>query len=101
MNGRRMNFTLPVSTYLATKAGRTSLENAAQCGQVGDAYSITVTLASGLPSTLSGTPAGAISAVVATLLVPLVWAPCTGVASRSAGRVKYQAPPAIAATATT
>ena len=51
-----MSFTLPVSTYAALNAGQTLLENAAQCGQVGDAYSITVTGAVSDPSTWSGTP---------------------------------------------
>ncbi len=36
------------------KAGSTLLDHWARCGQVGDAYSITVTLAAGSPSTLSG-----------------------------------------------
>src|SRR4051812_49469994 len=60
-NGRRMNFTLPVLTYLSLNGCSTVLENSAQCGQVGDAYSMNVTLAAGSPSTLSGTPLGAIN----------------------------------------
>ena len=60
-NGRRMNFTLPVLTYLSTNGPSTVLENSAQCGQVGEAYSMNVTFAAGSPETLSGIPAGAIS----------------------------------------
>src|SRR5580698_8699487 len=43
----------PVSMYLALKAGNTSLLKCAQCGQLAEAYSITVTLALGLPRVMS------------------------------------------------
>ncbi len=39
--------------YLALKAGKISLLKRAQCGQLADAYSITVTLALGLPKVMS------------------------------------------------
>src|SRR5580658_2987487 len=39
--------------YLALKAGNTSLLKCAQCGQLAEAYSITVTLAKGLPRVMS------------------------------------------------
>src|SRR5690606_27191364 len=73
VNGRSTYFTLSVSTYSALNCGYTSVWKAAQCGQVGEAYSITVTSASGLPSTLSGS---ATLASAATSCVVPSWA-CT------------------------
>ena len=43
----------PVVMYLALNPGKTSLLNRAQCGQVAEAYSITVTLAAVLPRLMS------------------------------------------------
>src|SRR5580692_4474581 len=65
--------------YLALKAGNTSLLNRAQCGQLAEAYSITVTLALGEPRVMSSG-----------------WAVTTG-ASASPGRARLAASPKAAA----
>src|SRR5690606_17438960 len=87
--GRTMSSTCPESTYFSRSGPSTLFESAAQCGQVGEAYSISVTLASGLPATLSGTPAGAISRT---------WS-ITSPSRAAAGRANPMTPTADAAAA--
>src|SRR5579862_6860565 len=61
-NSRRMNFTLPVSTYLDLRSFQGPSWKAAQCGQVIEAYSTMVIGALAAPWTMSGSGPGAISA---------------------------------------
>src|SRR5882757_11325222 len=58
--------TLPVSMNSDLSFGNTSLLNAAQCGQVGAAYSTIVTLASSGPSAMSGSACGLVTSLAGT-----------------------------------
>jgi len=72
-------------------SGSVSFEKTAQCGQVGDAYSITVTLASAGPSTLSGRPFGASSLAWSNISPSAAWAapiPVTLRADAAAARIR-------------
>src|SRR5580692_2066389 len=65
-NSRNTKCTLPVSIYFDRSIGKTFSSNAAQCGQLIDAYSTMVTEALTGPSAISGSDAGlAASAAVA------------------------------------
>src|ERR1700722_13865962 len=65
-NSRRMNRTLPESTYLAFSLGQVSSWKAAQCEQVIEAYSTIVTGALAEPKARSGKGPGAINWSVGT-----------------------------------
>src|SRR5450755_609360 len=57
-NSRNTKRTLPVSIYFDLSIGNTFSWNAAQCGQLIDAYSTMVTAALALPSAMSGSDTG-------------------------------------------
>src|SRR6185437_10491375 len=57
-NSRDTKRTLPVSIYFCCSIGNTFSANAAQCGQVSEEYSTTVTGAVADPSAISGRPTG-------------------------------------------
>src|ERR1700726_2757374 len=57
-NSRNTKRTLPVSIYFDFSIGKTFCSNAAQCGQVIDAYSVMVTAAFADPTAISGNDAG-------------------------------------------
>jgi hypothetical protein len=60
-NSRKISRAWPVSMYLVFSSGSTALWNAAQWGQVIEAYSTIVLGASSLPSEISGKAPGFIS----------------------------------------
>jgi len=65
-NSRKTKRIVPVSIYFDLSIGKTFSSNAAQCGQLIDAYSTMVTKAFGEPSAMSGNDIGfATSAAVA------------------------------------
>src|SRR6202051_4858050 len=57
-NSRNTNRTLPVSIYFDFSIGKTFCSNAAQCGQVIDAYSVMLTAAFADPTAISGSSIG-------------------------------------------
>src|ERR1700676_5035528 len=64
-NSRNTKRTLPASTYFDCSIGNTFSWNAAQCGQLMDAYSTMVTGAFALPSAMSGSDTGLAASAVA------------------------------------
>src|SRR5882757_8871101 len=84
-NSRNTKRTLPVSIYFDRSIGKTFSPNAAQCGQLIEAYSVMVIGAFADPITISGNITGlATAAAIALCAVAAparAWAACTRMAT--------------------
>src|SRR5260370_21609752 len=91
-NSRNTKRTLPVSIYFDRSIGNTFSPNAAQCGQLIEAYSVIVIGAFGEPIAMSGSDTG--FATAAAIVLCAIAAPVSG----GAGGREVEggpAPPAI------
>src|SRR5450755_3990056 len=85
-NSRNTKRTLPVSIYFDLSIGKTFSANAAQCGQLIDAYSTMVTAAFAGPSTMSGSDTGFATRAAVAFCAMAAPTRCAGAKAASAAR---------------
>src|ERR1700682_6222304 len=85
-NSRNTKRTLPVSIYFDRSIGNTFSPNAAQCGQLIEAYSVMVTGALADPITMSGSDTGL--ATAATMALCALAGPAHGMATKATRTAK-------------
>jgi hypothetical protein len=91
-NSRNTKRTLPVSMYFDLSIGKTFSPNAAQCGQVIEAYSVMVTGAFAGPSAMSGSDTGLATRAAVALCAMASPTGCTGAkATRAASPARDNA----------